>query len=138
MCLTGETGVMRLIRLAIVIVLVALTGVLAGSVGTATKADAGELKWTVQSLYPYKVQIEFYSQSRRHAWPGGNQAYGLNDSETKTYSLNCRSGERICYGAWVTGNARRYWGVGARNRNSCRGCCATCDAGDTPKIVLRP
>ena len=106
--------------------------------GTSTTAEAAELSWRVKSNYRYKVQIEFYSQDRKSAWPGNGRAYGLNDYETKTFTLNCRSGEKICYGAWVTGDGSKYWGVGANNRHSCRGCCATCGAGDTPPITLQP
>ena len=125
---------MRQIKL----MLLAAFAALATFVGSTPKAEAGELSFHIQSMYQYKVQIEFYSQNRRHSWPGGNKAYALNDFATHTYSLNCISGERICYGAWVTGNASKYWGVGANNRRSCKGCCAICDGGETLRIVLRP
>lgn len=118
--------------------LVVLATLVAGVFSLPTASSADSLTWNVQSMYKHKVQIEFYAQGRRHAWPGGNQAYGLNDYDTHTYTLNCRSGERICYGAWVTGNSSKYWGVGSNNKYSCSNCCATCGAGDTPKIVLRP
>ena len=39
--------------------------------------------WQVQSVYTYKVQIEFFSQARSYAWPGANQAYPLDDSQTR-------------------------------------------------------
>ena len=100
---------------------------LIGALAAPTVATAQQLTWEVQSMYPNKVQIEFYSQDRRHAWPGGNRAYNLNDYETHTYRLNCIAGEKICYGAWVTGNSSRYWGVGMNNRHGCKGCCYTCD-----------
>ena len=63
-------------------------------------------------------------------------AYDLNDYETHSFTLNCRRGEKICFGAWVTGNASRYWGVGANNRYGCEKCCFVCGAGDYPTQVL--
>jgi hypothetical protein len=112
-------------------------GVTGPSAGT-TVAKADELTFKVRSNYRYKVQIEFYSQDRNHAWPGGDRAYPINDDEVHNYSLNCRSGEKICYGAWVTGNDSKYWGVGANNKHGCKGCCYTCGRGDTPIINLNP
>src|SRR5262245_1227828 len=68
--------------------------------------------WTVKSMYQYKVQIAFYARERNHEWPGNGQAWDLNDYNNHTYTLNCRQGEKICFGAWVTGNASKFWGVG--------------------------
>jgi hypothetical protein len=99
-------------------------------------AAAETMLWTIRSNYKYKVQIEFYSDNRAHAWPGGNKAYNLNDYETHEYNLNCHAGEKVCFGAWVTGNAGRYWGVGANHRHSCSRCCFTCGGGDIPTQVL--
>ena len=103
---------------------------------TWQSADAETLTFRIRSYYQYRVQVEFYSQSRRHAWPGGDQAYNLNDSRVHEYRLNCRSGEKICYGAWVTGNQNQYWGTGLRGNHSCRKCCFYCDGGITPIINL--
>ena len=100
-----------------------------GALAWPTNTIAEQLTWEVQSTYRHKVQIEFYSQERKHAWPGGNRAYTLNDYEVHSYTLNCIAGEKICYGAWVTGNSSRYWGVGMNDRRSCQGCCYTCDGG---------
>ena len=96
---------------------------------------AEQITWNVKSLYRYKVQIEFYSQDRKHAWPGGNRAYNLNDYDVHSYTLNCSSGEKICYGAWDKNNPKTYWGVGMNDRHSCEGCCYTCD-GDSYSIRL--
>jgi hypothetical protein len=106
--------------------------------GMSTTAEAAELSFRIKSNYRYKVQIEFYAQGRKAAWPGNGRAYALNDYEMKVFSLNCRRGEQICYGAWVTGDGSKYWGVGPNNRYSCRGCCATCGEGDVTPITLQP
>jgi hypothetical protein len=99
-------------------------------------SEAAELQWRIKSNYRYKVQVAFYSQSRPHVWPGRNRAYGLNDYQTHTYTLSCVAGERICFGAWVTGRGNTYWGVGPDNRYSCQRCCAICGAGPTQVQVL--
>jgi hypothetical protein len=65
-------------------------------------ASADSLVWRVKSNYRDGIQISFYSQSRSVEWPGNGQAWGLNDSGTHKYSLACVTGERICFGAWVT------------------------------------
>jgi len=90
-------------------------------------AAGNQIIFNMRSNHPNRVQVAFYSQSRaNYAWPGGGQAYDLNDSATHTYTLNCNPGEKVCYGAWVTGNGGRYWGVGPRMRQSCSNCCGTC------------
>ncbi len=71
----------------------------------------------------YRLGIEFTSQTRRnHAWPGGNQQYNL--AGTETYALNCRVGEKICFGAWRD-HQTIYWGAG-RGNEGCASCCITC------------
>ena len=110
---------------------------LAAGLAWPATAAAGEMTWQVRSTHPNKVQIEFYSQQRKHAWPGGNRAYNLNDDEVHSFSLNCNSGEKICYGAWVNGNSKTYWGVGMNDRHGCDNCCYSCD-GDTAVIRLDP
>jgi hypothetical protein len=46
----------------------------------------------------YALGAEFYSQDRSAAWPGRNKQYILKSDGT--YDLDCRPGEKICYGAW--------------------------------------
>jgi hypothetical protein len=102
----------------------------------APKAQADQITIDVVSEASVKVQIEFYSQDRSVAWPGNGMAWDLNDYQRHTYTLNCRSGEQICFGAWVTGNSSRYWGVGANNSHGCQKCCFTCGAGNYPTQIL--
>lgn len=97
---------------------------------------AENFTFRIQSNYRYKVQIEFYSQARDAAWPGDGMAYDLNDSQVHEYNLRCQVGEKFCYGAWVTGNSREYWGAGLHARQSCASCCYTCDGGKTAVITL--
>jgi len=91
--------------------------------------------WTVKSMYQYKVQIAFYSRERNHEWPGNGQAWDLNDYNNHTYTLNCRQGEKICFGAWVTGNASKFWGVGFGGKQGCSSCCFFCGQQPQPQVL---
>jgi hypothetical protein len=97
--------------------------------------QAESVVWKVQSNFPKKVQIEFYSKDSNQAWPGGGEAYGLNDYKEHTYTLNCKAGERICYGAWVTGTERVTWGVGKDEAKGCSDCCWTCGRKGNPRAI---
>jgi len=102
----------------------------------ASPASAETMTWKVKSNYKYKVQVAFYSQSRKYEWPGGGDAYNLNDSETHEYPIRCQEDEKICFGGWVTGNAKKYWGVGYQGAHGCKSCCFICGAGDIPRQIL--
>ena len=99
--------------------------------------NAQSLTWYVRSEYPYTVSLKFFSQGRNHVWPGGNEVWILNDSQTHTFNLECYQGENICYGAWPRGNSRTYWGVGQYGRHYCNHCCYTCNGGETRVQVLQ-
>lgn len=115
---------------------VAGLALLGASAVCVPRAQAENETWQIRSSYPYQAQIEFYSQDRRGiAWPGGGHAYDLNDSARHSFSLNCQPGERICYGAWVTGRGSRYWGVGPDNAHSCTDCCWTCGRKGAPRAI---
>ena len=107
-----------------------------GAAALPPPAMAGSMTWRVKSSYKYKVQVTFYSKTRRFEWPGHGQAYDLNNYDTHEYTLACREGEKVCLGGWVTGNARRYWGVGYRAQHGCASCCYFCDGSEIPRQVL--
>jgi hypothetical protein len=109
------------------------------TISTASKdAAADHETFRVKSMSDSKVQIKFFAKSRNHVWPGTDRAYNLNDYEEHNIKLACESGEQICYGAWVTGDGSRWWGVGPDGNKGCRNCCYTCDNKDTRHIVLNP
>lgn len=116
---------------------IAAAAAMAG-LAAAAPAQAGSLVWTISSDHPNQVSLEFYSQDYSRAWPGGGQVYVIDDWDAHTYNLECQNGELICYGAWVRGDASTYWGVGLDNSYPCSDCCATCGAGPTQPITLRP
>jgi hypothetical protein len=117
-------------------VLLAFALALIGGALVQPPASAETMTWRVKSNYKYKVQVAFYSQDRNHEWPGGGEAYNVNDYDTHDYPIRCNDGEKICIGAWVTGNARKYWGVGFSNKHSCKACCYVCGGGPIPRQVL--
>lgn len=109
---------------------------LAAVVFASAPAFAEDVTFVMNNGHPYVVEVELYSQDRDHVWPGGNQVYVLNDSETKQIPLSCEAGETICYGAWVQGDQGTYWGVGPDNGQTCENCCYTCEGGSTEEINL--
>lgn len=107
---------------------------LAEELETKTRSD-DQVTFEIKVEYPYEVQVEFYSQDRNVAWPGGDEAYVVADYDTHEYTLQCNSGEKICYGGWPA-DGSTYWGSGTDDRHGCRHCCAICD-GRSVSYVLK-
>lgn len=103
---------------------------------TASATHAAEVTFEMRNSHPNAVEVELYSQDRDHVWPGNNQVYLLDDGETKNIPLSCDEGEKICYGAWVSGDKETYWGTGPDNAETCDDCCYTCQGGSTEEIDL--
>ncbi len=106
------------------------------ALGLFTSAFADDVTFIMRNSHPNAVEVELYSQDREHVWPGGNEVYYLDDGETKEIPLSCRSGEKICYGAWVAGDKGTFWGTGPDNGERCTDCCYTCTGGETEEINL--
>jgi hypothetical protein len=87
------------------------------------------LIWNVVNCHWDSLAVEFYSQTRPHAWPGDYRVYLLRPSENSSMSLRCIPGEKICFGAWSHANINRQWGVGYKRRLGCENCCAYCGSG---------
>lgn len=125
---------MRRARAMFAVVLAALSFVFVSG-GAEAQSD---LTFRFQSEYKYKAQVKFFSQDRKgYEWPGGGKAYNLDDSDVHAMKIKCLGGEKICYGGWVTGNSKLYWGVGLDGKQGCQGCCFTCNGGQTPIIHLK-
>ncbi len=103
---------------------------------SASAAPAADITFVMKNNHPNAVEVELYSQDRDHVWPGNGQIYYLDDGETKTMALSCQDGEKICYGAWISGDKSTYWGVGPGNSEACDNCCYTCSGGNTEEINL--
>ena len=104
----------------------------------AAPAFAGDVTFVMNNQHPNAVEVQLYSQTRDHVWPGPDEVFLLDDGETKTMSLACEDGESICYGAWIQGDESTYWGVGPNKTQSCDNCCYTCQGGNTEQINLAP
>jgi hypothetical protein len=104
----------------------------------ANSLAANQIAFMVRSAYPNVVDIAFYADGRRAAWPGGRRVWNLTDSKVHRYVLNCIRGEKICYGAGVRNVYSKYWGVGIGNKHRCATCCYRCEGQETKVIVLNP
>lgn len=104
--------------------------------GLPSLASAADVTFQIRNNHPNAVEVELYSQDRDHVWPGGGEVYILDDGETKSMPLSCNEGEKICYGAWISGDQSTYWGVGPNNQQTCEDCCYTCTGGNTEVIDL--
>lgn len=116
-----------------------LTGLFAAALAFAlapVSAQAERLTFNIKSNHEKVVSVEFYSQDRNYVWPGGGKVYVIDDYKTHSYPLSCRSGETICYGAWVRNRTSQYWGVGYDDDHGCKSCCWICDGGETPVVNL--
>lgn len=108
----------------------------AGTFASVSPALAADVTFMMRNDHPNAVEVELYSQDRNHIWPGNGEVYYLDDGETKSIALSCKSGEKICYGAWVSGEKETYWGTGPDNGETCTDCCYTCTGGETEEINL--
>lgn len=80
--------------------------------------------------------VELHGQETGRAWPGDGQVYLLEPGEKKSILIDCEEGENICYGAWVNGDDRISYGVGADNDRECRDCCSVCVTKTTTTIDM--
>lgn len=81
----------------------------------------------VRSLHPNTVLLKFYSRTRKgKEWPSSTRAWVLDDDNVHRLKLVCRRGERICFGAWVSGSKTPEWGAGVGGSDKCQHCCFTC------------
>lgn len=94
--------------------------------------------WRVRNRHSYAVELRFYSKTRNAVWPGAGKVWVLRDEDVHRYTLDCQPGEKICYGAWVSGRSSTYWGVGQSGNDGCGSCCFTCSNQVTPIMNLNP
>jgi hypothetical protein len=100
----------------------------------ALPARADSMTWRLRSFSPNAVEVKFFSQNRKAVWPGATSHYTIKDYKVNSFKLNCVAGEKICYGAAVSGNLSRYWGMSTDGKQRCTSCCFTC-GGDTTTTV---
>ncbi|MCQ2005678.1 hypothetical protein [Rhizobium sp. NRK18] len=106
---------------------------LLGATGVSTAAD---MSFAVTNNHSTAAEAAFYGEDSGTVWPGADTTYSFIKGETKTVTFSCQEGERICYGAWATGDTTTYWGVGQGNQHGCPYCCYTCSGGQTETFNL--
>lgn len=99
-------------------------------------AFADSMSYFMQNAHPRAVVIELFSRDSDQRWPGDDKVFLLEKGERKTVPVECRTGETICYGAWVRGNDGVAWGVGPDNDRACDDCCVACVDKGRPDLVI--
>jgi hypothetical protein len=93
------------------------------------------IQWLFTNHTDETIQIEFTTDPPNRVWPGDNKAYTIPPHSTQSKTLNCVSGQKICYGGWIKGNFTKYWGAGNNGDYNCDNCCAKCGSAN-PHIGL--
>jgi len=91
-----------------------------------TNGNTSTLYWEVEDSCKdgQTIELRFFDETDHVQWPADlTQIYPLNYGDDNTYSLQCTTGAKICFGA---SDSTGYWGVGVDNTESCSGCCNTC------------
>jgi hypothetical protein len=104
------------------------------SIAGTGSASADTMTWQLRSYSPNAVEVKFFSQNRKAVWPSATTHYDIKDYKVHSFKLNCVAGEKICYGAGVSGNLRRYWGMSTDGKQRCTNCCFTCNGDTTTSI----
>jgi hypothetical protein len=97
---------------------------------------AQSLTWKFQSFDNTVVDVRFYPENRTRLFPANSPAYSIDGHGMHSYTIACAAGEKICFGAWMRGNASAQWGKGKDDKNRCNDCCYTCNGGATPTHKL--
>jgi pSer/pThr/pTyr-binding forkhead associated (FHA) protein len=100
------------------------------------KSPDGSFRWWIRNGTARKLRLLFASTDREnYFWPGVNTSWVLRPGQRFPYVLNCKLGEKICYGAFDEEGAK-HWGVGRSGKERCTACCGTCGAGDLSKNLV--
>jgi hypothetical protein len=103
-----------------------------------TAAQAESITFWFASNHPEPVSLEFSSGDEPDRfWPGNGLSYPLVDYDAHSFTLSCRTGESICWGAWVPEGGVR-WGAGYQQDRHCEDCCYQCVGQEVELITLQP
>ena len=96
-----------------------------------------------------EIRLRLFDQTLNLIYLDGMHDYVITSS-VQSISIDCRSGDTICYGGQValttptaivnpkpTPRALTTFGVGLNNDQTCRDCCFTCATTMIPEIDLR-
>lgn len=51
--------------------------------------------------------------------------------------IACKTGEKVCYGAWVKNSRSKEWGADYGGKRGCQQCCYRCEDVETPVLVMK-
>lgn len=102
----------------------------------SSPAAAAEMTFFMKNQNPRAVVVELFGQETGTRWPGNDKVFLLEKTERKSVPIECRAGEKICYGAWLNGNDSVFWGVGPDNDEPCDTCCSICVEKTTETITV--
>ena len=86
------------------------------------------------SVVGTEEEVELYG--RQTTWPGSDQVYLIEKGMKKSVPITCEAGERICWAAWVNGDAGASWGVGPNRDRQCNDCCVICVGKTTATVEI--
>ncbi len=89
------------------------------------------LTWRFRNNTGGSVQVKMYARQRGIWWPTATTNWRMDGAGPHAFTISCRAGEKVCYGAWAVGNTDRYWGAGFQDRHGCESCCYACFEGQT-------
>ncbi len=99
-------------------------------------ASADGMAFFIDNQHPRDVAVELHGSHR--VWPGGDKVYLIEKGMKKSVPITCEAGERICWAAWVNGDAGTFWGVGPGNDQGCDDCCVICVGKTTATVAIGP
>ncbi len=74
------------------------------------------------------LEYRFFNPDRNLVYPSNKTVFqSAGPNAQPTHQVQCKVGERICFGASAGGNG--YWGAGLSGKEGCQGCCAACGPG---------
>lgn len=96
------------------------------------------LTWRFRNNTGATVHVKMYARERNIWWPGAHTNWRMDHVGPFAFTISCRHGEKVCYGAWQAGNTDRYWGTGFQDKHGCQNCCYACREGQTTQYNLNP
>jgi hypothetical protein len=97
-------------------------------------AFAASMTWRIRAFDKYAVDVKVFSKNRNNVWPSSTTVWTLKDYKVHAIKISCIAGEKVCYGAFVRGNPKKYWGVGPTGKAGCANCCYTCTDGTATPV----
>jgi hypothetical protein len=101
------------------------------------QAQKQQISFDLRNSTDKTLEIEFSGENGDY-WPGGNQVYLLNPGAVATFPLKCSfEAQKICFGAWVSGDSNSRWGVGYKRASGCENCCTYCGGSFSTALVYK-